>query len=81
MHDKPSPALAEAVKAAETALKMLAVNAAEAAKMLGISPRLLWTMTNMNEIPHVRLGRRILYQVSALERWLSDRTQGGDLNA
>ncbi|MBK6938801.1 MAG: helix-turn-helix domain-containing protein [Planctomycetes bacterium] len=54
----------------------LAVDAKEAALILNISPRLLWTHTNCKEIPHVRIGRRLLYPVAALEAWLASRTTG-----
>jgi excisionase family DNA binding protein len=56
--------------------KQLTVNAKEAARILGISPRLLWTKTNCREIPHVRLGRRLLYPVAALTAWLAAKTEG-----
>ncbi|MEW6249648.1 MAG: helix-turn-helix domain-containing protein [Planctomycetota bacterium] len=49
----------------------------EAAKALGIGPRLLWTMTNRGEIPHVRLGRAVLYPVDALRRWLVEQVAKG----
>ena len=35
------------------------LSAAEAAKLLGISERMLWTMTKAGEVPHIRLGRRM----------------------
>ena len=47
----------------------LALRPKEAAKALGISERLLWTKTNMGDIPHVRIGRRVVYPVSSLEEW------------
>lgn len=53
----------------------LTVNRREAAAMLGISERLLWTRTNAGEIPHVRIGSRVLYPVDELKQWLSDQTQ------
>lgn len=49
----------------------------EGAKMLGISTRTLWTLTNANEIPHTRIGRRVLLNVSALREWVDARTKGG----
>lgn len=53
----------------------LTVNRREAAAMLGISERLLWTWTNAGEIPHVRIGTRVLYPVSVLREWLEDRAR------
>lgn len=55
----------------------LALRPKEAAKALGIGPRLLWTMTNRGEIPHVRLGRAVLYPVDALRRWLVEQVAKG----
>jgi excisionase family DNA binding protein len=46
----------------------LAVGRKEAAAMLGISERLLWTWTNAKTIPHVRIGTRVLYPVDELRR-------------
>lgn len=53
----------------------LAVGRKEAAAMLGISERLLWTWTNAKTIPHVRIGTRVLYPVEELRRWLEDRAR------
>lgn len=53
----------------------LAVGRKEAAEMLGISERLLWTWTNAKTIPHVRIGTRVLYPVEELRRWLEDRAR------
>jgi predicted DNA-binding transcriptional regulator AlpA len=39
----------------------------EAARMLGISERLLWTLSSSGKVPVVRLGRRVLYDVRRLE--------------
>ena len=57
----------------------LAVRPKEAAKLLGISERLLWSKTNAGEIPHMRIGKAILYPVDLLRDWLSDgaRKRGG----
>jgi excisionase family DNA binding protein len=52
----------------------LTVSRSEAARMLGISERLLWTWTNAGVIPHVRIGTRVLYPVDQLREWLSDAT-------
>ena len=49
----------------------LALRPREAAKALGIGERLLWTLTNSGKIPHVRLGRAIVYPVDQLREWLA----------
>jgi excisionase family DNA binding protein len=50
----------------------LAMRPREAAVALGISERLLWEWTNRGEIPHVRIGKAILYPVDVLRRWLDE---------
>ena len=55
----------------------LALRPKDAAKALGIGPRLLWSMTNRGEIPHIKLGKAVLYPVAVLERWLADRAVKG----
>lgn len=55
----------------------LALRPKEAAAALGIGERMLWSLTNRGEIPHVKLGRATLYPVADLERWLSERAGSG----
>ena len=50
-------------------LPVLSVRAEEAAKMLSISKRTLWTLTNQRLIPHKRIGRVVVYPVDALRAW------------
>jgi excisionase family DNA binding protein len=51
----------------------LLVKAGEAARLLGISARLLWTLTNRGEIPCVRLGCAVRYRVETLQRLVGRR--------
>jgi excisionase family DNA binding protein len=51
----------------------LAASAREAAAMLGISERLLWSKTKSGEIPCVRLGTRVLYSIAKLSAWLENQ--------
>jgi excisionase family DNA binding protein len=67
---KPDPS---AAIVASPTTPALALRPREAAKALGIGERLLWSMTNRGEIPHIKLGRATLYPVAELERWLSER--------
>ena len=48
----------------------LAMRPPKTAKALGISERLLWEHTDRGTIPHIRLGRAILYPVAVLQDWL-----------
>lgn len=53
----------------------LALTPAEAARALGIGVRLLWSETNQGRIPHLRVGRRVLYPIAELEEWLAERAR------
>ena len=55
----------------------LAMRPREAAKALGISARLLWEHTDRGAIPHIRLGKAILYPVDSLRDWLERQAQQG----
>lgn len=45
----------------------------EAAKLLAISPRKLWELTNTKEVPVVRIGRSLRYPREALRGWVASR--------
>jgi excisionase family DNA binding protein len=51
----------------------LALTVAEAAEAVGVSERHLRTL--LPEIPHTRLGERVVIPVKAFEEWLSKRAQ------
>ena len=53
----------------------LALRAEEAAVALGIGKRLLWSKTKAGEIPHVRIGRAVVYPVDELRDWLAEQVQ------
>lgn len=62
----------------------LALRPRDAAKALGISPRLLWQLTKDGHVPCVRVGagkrKSILYPVAELQAWLARKsvpTNGG----
>lgn len=66
----PSPS-AMAHEAPET--RSLLLRPAEAARLLAISPRKLWEITNTGEIPFVRIGRCLRYAPAALAAWVTAR--------
>jgi excisionase family DNA binding protein len=57
----------------------LALRPRDAAKALGISPRLLWQLTHDGHIPCVRIGtgkrRTVLYPVDQLLSWLEQQVE------
>lgn len=52
----------------------LTITVEEAAKRLGISRGLAYTLARRGEIPAVRLGRRLVVPAGAIERILHERT-------
>ena len=55
----------------------LLVGMNDAARMLGVSARTLWSMANSGELPTVRVRRRVLFNVEALRAWIDAQTKGG----
>jgi len=53
----------------------LALRPREAARALGISERTLWAWTHDGTVPHVRVGRTIMYPVDGLREWLTRQAQ------
>ena len=54
----------------------LALRPREAARALGIGERLLWSLTNQGVVPHVRLGRAVVYPVEQLREFLAREARG-----
>jgi excisionase family DNA binding protein len=55
----------------------LLLSVATVARMLGISQRFVWTMIERDELPHRRLGRRVLVPRAALEALAAGKPHGG----
>lgn len=55
----------------------LLVNPKQAALMLGISARLLWSMTARGDVPAVRLGRLVRYRPETLRQWTEENEAAG----
>ena len=56
------------------------LTARQAADSLAISPRKLWEMTKLNEIPHIRFGRCVRYPLVDIQRWIEEKQQGGNVS-
>ena len=54
----------------------LALNAAVAAEMLGVSLPTLRQLTHRADFPAVKLGRRYIIPLASLQRWLDAQTAG-----
>lgn len=64
-----------------TILPPLLVDTRTAARLLSISPRTLWSLTRQGDMPVIRIGRAVRYDVAALSRWVAEATaklQKGD---
>ena len=48
----------------------------ELAKVLGVCERTIFTLTQENQLPHLRIGRCVKYPVSEIEKWIEAQTQG-----
>lgn len=46
----------------------------EAAAALSIGQRKLWELTNCGEIPSIRIGRQLRYDVDALREWIAQQS-------
>jgi excisionase family DNA binding protein len=54
-------------------IRPLSVGLKDAARLLGISDRTLWGMAKRGEVPHVKLGGRLVFRVATLDAWLHER--------
>jgi excisionase family DNA binding protein len=53
----------------------LALSLREAAQATGLSERTIKELSRANQIPLVRVGRRVLVPVAALELWLQNNSR------
>jgi excisionase family DNA binding protein len=53
----------------------LTLTVPEVARALNISVAYVWLLVRKREIPFVRLGRRVLFRVQDVERFLEQRLQ------
>jgi excisionase family DNA binding protein len=67
---KNKPPKVDDAKESPPALRPLLVKAPEAARLLSVSPRKLWALTNCNEVPCVRIGAAVRYSLADLEAWV-----------
>ena len=61
-----------AISSADNPVDRIGIRAEEAARMLGISSRTLWTLTNRDEIPCKKIGGATVYSIDELRRWTAD---------
>lgn len=56
-------------------LSPLAVSAAEAARLLGISRPTLYQYIGRDDFPSFRVGNRVLVSVAGLQEWIDRQTK------
>jgi excisionase family DNA binding protein len=49
----------------------------DAARMLAVSPRTLWTLTARGDVPCVRCGRLVRYSPTDLAKWIDRQRSTG----
>lgn len=54
--------------------KKLCLTAVELSEMTGLSLSMVRKLTRCGEIPHIKIGRRILYPVEVINNWLTENT-------
>ncbi len=59
----------------EVNLSAMLLTSPEAAQMLSISERSLWTLMKSGSIPHVRIGRSVRYDRDDLKAWIEKQKQ------
>ncbi|MBO8183639.1 MAG: helix-turn-helix domain-containing protein [Archaeoglobus sp.] len=55
-------------------IERITLTAKEVAEMLGISKRFVYELCQRNELPHKRIGRKVLFSKSQIKEWL----EGGE---
>lgn len=45
----------------------------DAAAALGICERTVWTLVKERQLPHLRVGRRLLFSRAVLEAWIAQQ--------
>lgn len=74
--------LSELNSTRDDAQSKLGLRPREAAKAIGISERSLWTLTKAGRVPHLRIGRSLIYPLEQLRKWLADQaTVDGEVQA
>ena len=64
----------------EQTIEPLLLTVRQAAKVLSISERTLWSLTASGEIPAVRFGRSVRYDRIDLRRWI-ERAKNSEKSA
>ena len=61
--------------------EVLTIGVREAAGMLGVSPWSIRRWVRLGRLPAVKLGRRTVVELAALDRFIASNRTGGDQDA
>ena len=50
----------------------LLMDAPSAARLIGLSERTMWRLVKAQTVPHIRIGRRVLFMREWLVNWLKE---------
>jgi excisionase family DNA binding protein len=50
------------------------VTVKEAARILGLGERTVWTMRHTGQLPFVKIGSAVRFPVSAIDAWIESQT-------
>ena len=53
----------------------LALRCSEVATSLGVSERFIWDLVKRDEIPHLRIGRRVVFPTRAVSDWMDKQLE------
>ncbi len=53
---------------------MLAIDIAELSKRTTLSRWTIYNLVSQRKIPHLKVGRRVLFPIRAIEKWLDEST-------
>jgi excisionase family DNA binding protein len=59
----------------------LLLSLAQAARLLNLCERTVWTLVHASELPHVRIGRRVLISRAALEKWIGQQENASNADS
>ncbi len=65
------------MSAADRSSSPLLLSIKDVASKLGICERTVWTLVKSRRLPHLRVGRRLLFSQAALESWIAEQQIGG----
>lgn len=58
-------------------IKRTTVTVEEVAQYIGISKDMVYVLVREKRIPHIRVGRRILFKRESIDDWFKELEEGG----